>query len=582
MSSEDFKKFEEQFRELLATSLANQIKTFGTSPGSSSSSSSKAKTEKTNKSQQRNKKQIRSVQFDSDSEEDYEEDSTPDEYEDVKVPIKKNSIAPSSLKKSKNAITYNDDFYLTYADAYIEFTKQNPTTYHVVQYFAKLLEANGFKYLSEKENWEGSLKSEGLYYTIRNGTNVGAFAVGENWKPENGIGIIGSHIDALTAKLKPVSKKEKVDGYELLGVANYAGGLSPAWFDRDLGIGGRVLVRVEDKESTTGFKVISKLVSSAPKPIARISTLAEHFGQVAAPPYDKETKAIPVIGFNPGPDAEPTKDEKKSPVIDKHPLELLRFIAELAEVSVKDIVQLDLDLFDVQPGTKGGLRDDFIYAPRIDDRVCSFAAIHSLVESFKEGIPEGSFSQVLLYDNEEVGSNTRQGAQSNLINTLTENVIQKYIESNNTSASVGNLTKVAFANTLLLSADVNHLLNPTYKGEYLENHYPVPNKGITLSLDPNGHMVTDSVGLSIVEQIAELNGDELQRFHIKNGARSGGTIGPYISSHTGARTVDLGISQLSMHSIRAAIGVKDVGLGIKFFNGFFKYWQGVNKSFGDL
>lgn len=506
------------------------------------------------------------VTFDSDSE---DEDTTPDETETYfKVPS-------FSVKQ----VTYDDDYFIKYADEYISFTGKNPTTFHAIQYFSKLLEANGFKYLSEKDEWTNLTK--GLYYTTRNSTSLGAFAVGENWKPENGIGIIGSHIDALAAKLKPVSLKSKVDGYELLGVANYAGALSPTWFDRDLGLGGRVLIRVEDKSSGTGYKIISKLISSSPKPIARISTLAEHFGEVAAPPYDKEVRAIPVIGYNAGTDSVPTKEEKNSPLYGKHPLDLLRFIAELAETKVQDLVQLDLDLFDVQPGTKGGLRDDFIFAPRIDDRVCSFAAISALLEFTKDGsIPSGSFSQVLLFDNEEVGSLTRQGAKSTLVNSITERVIDGLGKSAGSSVDVA--ARTAFANSVVLSADVTHLLNPTYKSEYLDDHYAVPNKGITIALDPNGHMATDSVGQTIAQEVARLNDDELQYFQIKNGARSGGTIGPTISSNTGARTIDLGIPQLSMHSIRAAIGAKDVGLGVKYFNGFFKYWQEVNKSFGDL
>ncbi|CAM9020299.1 unnamed protein product [Wickerhamomyces anomalus] len=494
----------------------------------SESKSSKSKLPSNTSDKKSKRRSTNVVTFDSDSE---DEDTTPDEAENYfKVPS-------FNVKK----VTYDDDYFIKYADEYITFTGKNPTTFHAIHFFSKLLEANGFKYLSEKDEW--SDLSAGLYYTTRNSTSLGAFAVGKDWKPENGVGIVGSHIDALAAKLKPVSSKTKVDGYELLGVANYAGALSPTWFDRDLGIGGRVLIRVEDKSSSTGYKIISKLISSSPKPIARISTLAEHFGAAAAPPYDKEIKAIPVIGYNSGSDSEPTKEEKKSPLFGKHPLDLLRFIGELAETSVADIVQLDLDLFDVQPGSKGGLRDDFVFAPRIDDRVCSFAAINALIEFTKNGpIPSDSFSQVLLFDNEEVGSLTRQGAKT----------------------------------------DVTHLLNPTYKNEYLDDHFAVPNKGITIALDPNGHMATDSVGQTIAQEVARLNDDELQYFQIKNGARSGGTIGPTISSNTGARTIDLGIPQLSMHSIRAAIGVKDVGLGVKYFNGFFKYWQDVNKSFGDL
>ncbi|KAH3669117.1 hypothetical protein WICMUC_005081 [Wickerhamomyces mucosus] len=503
------------------------------------------------------------INFDSDSSEDgYESElTTPEEDND------------DSFKE----VTLNDEDYLKYANDYIEFTAKNPTTFHVVEYFSKLLESNGFAYLSEKSDWS-DLKEGGLYYTTRSGTSLGAFAIGKNWKPEYGAGIIGSHIDSLAIKLKPISKKAKVDGYELLGVAPYAGALNYQRLDRDLGISGRVLVKVKDEESVSGFKIVSKLISSAPKPIARISSLAPHFGEAANPPFDTESQTVPVIAYSPGIDLEPTESEKRSRLYGKHSLDLLRYISQLSEVSVEDLYELDLDLFDVQRGTIGGLKDDFIYAPRIDDRICSFAALTSLLEFTRKPIPDGSFSQVLLYDNEEIGSLTRSGARSNLVNSITERVIAKLFGEN-----VEALSRVSFANSIILSADVTHVLDPNYKNQFLENHYPLPNTGIAIAADvSNAHMATDHVGIALAETVAKLNGDTLQYFHIKNNARSGGTIGPSIASLTGARTIDLGIAQLSMHSVRAAVGVKDVYLGTKFFKGFFKYWRGVYDSFGDL
>ncbi|KAH3680726.1 hypothetical protein WICPIJ_008123 [Wickerhamomyces pijperi] len=555
----------------LGASMLNKTETKRSETATNATSQSNKRTAQLKKKIAASKKVIT---FDSDSESnsdstDFEnEETTPEEDED-----EDEEIHQTTIKQSKPE---DDKAYLKYANDYISFTQENPTTFHVVEYFGKLLEANGFTYLSEKKDW--SDLTAGLYYTTRNGTSLGAFALGKNWKPEYGAGIIGSHIDSLAIKLKPVSKKAKVDGYELLGVAPYAGALNYQRLDRDLGISGRVLVRVKDSKSITGFKVVSKLISSAPKPIARISSLAPHFGAAANPPFDTETQTIPVLSYSPGPDPTPTEAEKNSRLYGKHSLDLLRYIAELTEVSVEDLYQLDLDLFDVQPGTIGGLKDDFIYAPRIDDRICSFAALTSLLEFAEKPIPEGSFSQVMLYDNEEIGSLTRSGARSNLVNSITERVITALFKEN-----VEALTRVSFANSIILSADVTHVLDPNYKSEFMENHSPLPNTGIAIATDvSNSHMATDHVGIAVAETIAKLNGDTLQYFHVKNNARSGGTIGPSIASLTGARTIDLGIAQLSMHSVRAAVGVKDVYLGTKFFKGFFTHWRGVYDSFGDL
>ena len=152
------------------------------------------------------------------------------------------------------------------ADLFIDFTYKNPTTYHVVKFAANMLEKSGFKYLCEKGNWDKCIGKEGgKFYTIRNGTNLVAFIVGKNWTIERGAGVIGSHIDSLAVKLKPSSLKPHVEGFDVLGVAPYGGALGAPWFDRDLGIGGRVLDQDEDSDV-----IKEKLIDSTPDPIAKI------------------------------------------------------------------------------------------------------------------------------------------------------------------------------------------------------------------------------------------------------------------------------------------------------------------------
>lgn len=486
-------------------------------------------------------------------------------------PVQIQNLEVNSTKK------FTDDYYSKIADDYIEFTYKNPTIYHVVNFFKSKLELKGFTYLPESKSW-ADLKA-GKYFTTRNGSSLAAFVVGKDWQASKGVGAIGSHIDSLTTVLKPNSTKAKVDGYELLGVAPYAGTLGSVWWDRDLGIGGRLLVK--DGKG----KVSQHLVDSTPHPIAHIPTLAPHFGAPANGPFNTETQAVPVVGFSGENDKEeeqPTEEEKNAPLYGKHPLKLLRYIAKLANVSVGDILQWDLQLYDVQKGTKGGLNKEFVFAPRVDDRVCSFAALNALIDSTVDNnLAEDSFSIVGLFDNEEIGSLTRQGARGGLI----ELVVDRVLSSNFYNPEVLDIQeslRLTYANSIVLSADVNHLFNPNFPGVYLEHHKPLPNIGVTLSLDPNGHMATDSIGLALAEELAKKNGDKVQYFQIRNDSRSGGTIGPAISTSTGARTIDLGIPQLSMHSIRATLGSKDIGLGIKFFYGFFKNWRDVYDNFADL
>ncbi|KAK5961379.1 metalloaminopeptidase APE1 PWA37_001236 [Arxiozyma heterogenica] len=474
-----------------------------------------------------------------------------------------------------NIDIYNDDELVKFSQKFIDFTYNNPTTYHVIDYASQVLKENGFIYLSEKENWNDKI-NVGKYFTIRNGTSLVAFIIGKDWEETRGVGAIGCHVDALAAKLKPASIKESVEGYELLGVAPYGGTLNHLWFDRDLGVGGCVLFKNEKDN-----KIKSILINSTPSPIAKIPSLAPHFGKSAEGPFDKEDQAVPVIGFHyleKEDDIQISEEESKCPLIGKHSIHLLRYIAKIAGIKVSQIVQLDLDLFDVQKGSLGGLNNEFLFAPRLDDRLCSFAALWALVLLSKTVTIDSSdnFTLLGLFDNEEVGSLTRQGAKG----WLMESAIEK-VASARFGTKFNNLRTV-FANSIILSADVNHLFNPNFKEVYMKNHSPKPNVGVAISLDPNAHMATDVVGLAFVEELARKNGDKMQYFQIKNNSRSGGTIGPSIASQTGARTIDLGIPQLAMHSIRATTGSKDVGLGIRFFKGFYNNWRDVYDNYGDL
>lgn len=180
----------------------------------------------------------------------------------------------------------------SYTQTFISFITEHPTIFHAVACVCQRLEANGFTKLSERDSWTGKLSRGGKYFFERNGSSVIAFTVGKKYESGNGASVIASHIDALTTRLKPIPTLSTKAGYVQLGVAPYAGALNNTWWDRDLGIGGRVLV----KDSKTG-KIQSKLVKLG-WPIARIPTLAPHFGAAADLSHpNKETEMVPIIGL---------------------------------------------------------------------------------------------------------------------------------------------------------------------------------------------------------------------------------------------------------------------------------------------
>ncbi|OBA23945.1 hypothetical protein METBIDRAFT_30303 [Metschnikowia bicuspidata var. bicuspidata NRRL YB-4993] len=471
----------------------------------------------------------------------------------------------STIEKKGNETNTNtgdlSGFFEKLCFNYLDFTDKNPTTYHVISYFTQLLTSSRFKYIPESSFFEHTKKG-GLFFTKRDDQSMIAFVVGGKWVPENGIAGIGCHVDALTLKLKPCSLKTQVSDYELLGVAPYSGALNHLWLDRDLGIAGSILVR----DSVSG-KIQRRIITSGKHAVCRIPSLAPHFGIGASPPYNKETQMIPVLGYG---TVEPlaTDDEKTSALYGKHSLGLLRYIAKLADVKVSQMVEADLDLYDVQPATRGGLSDEFIFAPRIDDRLCAFSAIHGLLKHSMVGSLEefDGFLIVLLANNEEIGSATRTGAKGKLLNSVVERVLvsRKYKSSD---------LALVFANSVILSADVTHALNPNFTEAYLERHSPVPNKGLVLKLDASGHVVTDLTGQLLMNLIAQKNNLKLQEFHIRNDRPSGGTIGPMLAVDTGSRVIDVGLAQLSMHSIRASTGFKEPGIGVKTFEAFFRCWR---------
>lgn len=238
------------------------------------------------------------------------------------------------------------------------------------------------------------------------------------------------------------------------------------------------------------------------------------------------------------------------------------------------IVNWELELFDIQPATVGGLEKEFIFAGRIDDKLCSWAAIQALINSTDSNASSSQIKVVGLFDDEEIGSLLRQGARSNFLPTVIERVVDSFADS-----SITTLVSRTYANSFIVSSDVIHAVNPNFLNAYLENHSPRLNVGLAVSADPNGHMTTDAVSTAILQRCANKCNAKLQVFQIRNDVRSGGTVGPMLSAKTGIRAIDAGIPQLSMHSIRATTGALDPGLGVIAFQGFLDHYEHVDAEF---
>ncbi|KAF7960226.1 hypothetical protein EAE96_001824 [Botrytis aclada] len=471
-----------------------------------------------------------------------------------------------------------------YAGPFINFMTENPTVWHAIQYWENKLEDAGFTKLSPRDSWNGKLELNGKYYVNRNGTSLIAFSVGGAYKSGNGIAMVAAHSDSLTARLKPVSTKHNKAGFVQLGVAPYAGALNETWWDRDLGIGGRVLV----KDEKTGY--ISQKLVKLGWPIARIPSLAPHFGVGMFGQNNAETQLVPIIGLE-NSDIESSASSSssseqfqtsnisgaKSSFVSTQPPKLVNLIAkELGIENKETIINWELELFDTQPSQLGGLDKEFIFSGRIDDKVCSWSSIEALLSSSssEDSKSSGIISMVALFDDEEIGSLLRQGARGNFL----PGTVERIVECFNDSTYSPNILMETYAKSFLVSFDVTHATNPNFLEKYLENHCPRLNVGLTVEADSNGHTTTDSVSTAIFQRLAEKCGQKLQTFMIRNDSRSGGTVGPMLSSAMGVRAIDVGIPQLSMHSIRATTGSKDPGLGAKMIEGVFAGWESVDEE----
>lgn len=379
--------------------------------------------------------------------------------------------------------------------------------------------------------------------------------------------MIGGHIDALTAKLKPVSNKPNKAGYVQLGVAQYAGGLNHTWWDRDLSIGGRVVVRDEETGKTT-----TRLVK-VDWPVAKIPTLAPHFGVGMFGSNNRETQAVPIMGLESSrSDAEAEPLGPVGTFVTTQPPRLVKLIGkQLGIKSYGSILNWDLELYDSQPAQTCGLDRELITGGRIDDKLCSWSALMALLAADAKD-DDGYIKLVALFDDEEIGSLLRQGARSNFLPI----VIERAVEALNPHCYGPGLLGQTYAKSFLVSADVTHAGNPNFLETYLDQHVPQLNVGIAITGDSNGNMTTDGVSTAILRRVAEIIGAKTQTFQIRNDSRSGGTIGPSLSSAMGVRAADAGLAQLSMHSIRATTGALDPGLGVQFFKGFLDLWEQID------
>ncbi|CAI5756404.1 unnamed protein product [Candida verbasci] len=441
---------------------------------------------------------------------------------------------------------------MDYARGLVDYINSSPTPYHAVDTTKSMLISDGFKELSEKETWD--LENNKKYFVTRNGSSLIAFKTCDF---NAGIGIAAAHTDSPCLRIKPISNRES-EGYIQIGVELYGGLIAHSWFDRDLSIAGRVYVK-------EGDKFVSKLLK-IDKPLLKIPSLAIHLDRTVNQKFefDKETRMIPIVGqthlCKDSEDSKLSEEEFQSVehVIKRHNRSLIELIAKELNVDPLLIEDFELLLFDHQKATIGGLNDEFVFGARQDNLVSCYAATKALIESENKGFP-----LISLFDHEEIGSLSAQGADSSFLPDVLRRITRdKYFE--------------VMAKSFIASVDAAHSVHPNYKEFHENNHKPVMNKGPVIKVNANQKYLTNSPGIVLFKNIAKQANIPLQLIVGKNNAPIGSTLGKFIAGQLGIVTLDAGVSCLSMHSIRECTGALDVGLFTILLKSFFENFDEMN------
>ncbi|KAJ2707635.1 hypothetical protein FB645_000612 [Coemansia sp. IMI 203386] len=454
------------------------------------------------------------------------------------------------------------------AEQLVDFVNKSPSPFHAVDVCRNWLHGAQFTELKERQSWKGAIKPNGRYFFTRNGSSIVAFAVGGQFRPGNGVSIVAAHTDSPCFKLKPVSKKTNY-GFLQVGVQVYGGGLWHTWFDRDLSVAGRVMVR--DKSGGYAQRLVS-----IDEPIMRIPSLAIHLDRGVSDgfKYNKEVHLTPILAtVSKALNGDKSADSQGESGPSHHPV-LLERIAKELNIDVAEISDFELCLYDTQKAVIGGICKEFIYSARLDNLNSSYCAMEGLVNSLSD---EKAFEQdtnirmVALFDNEEVGSTSAYGANSSLI----ESALRR-IQASTANSESPTAFEESVANSFMISSDVTHAIHPNYSEKHEANHRPELQKGPSIKVNANQRYATTSVTSTILKDIAKRNDIPLQEFVVRNDSPCGSTIGPMLSAQLGLRTIDIGNPLLSMHSIREVCGTDDVGMSVKLFEHFFSEFAALD------
>lgn len=425
------------------------------------------------------------------------------------------------------------------ANELIEFIHQSPTAYHVIEQAKAMLGKAGFTELNMGDSWK--VKKGGKYFTTKSGSALFAFQLGSTPIEESGIKLISAHSDSPGFKIKPEPEILASERYLKLNTEVYGGPILNTWMDRPLSIAGRVLLK-----SKHTLQPINHLIDFK-RPLLVIPNMAIHLnrGVNDGVELNKQIDMLPLMAV-----VKQTFEKKNY---------LLNLIAEQLKIKQEDILDFDLYLYEVEKGSILGANQEFISSGKLDD----LAMVHAGLKAITGRINKASTHFLCIFDNEEVGSVTKQGAGSPVLRNIIERLMEKLGKSQEDYQR-------AIFKSFMISADMAHSIHPNHPDKHDPVLQPIINGGPVIKMHANQKYTTDGESAAIFESICNKADIPYQKFVNRSDMVGGSTLGNISTGKLDIRTVDIGNPMLAMHSVRELSGVKDHTFVTKAFDAFYK------------
>ena len=428
----------------------------------------------------------------------------------------------------------------------LSFLDASPVNFLAVKNIADTLLANGFRRVDPSQPL-GEVKSGDRFFVTKNDSSVFAFRIGNKPIADAGFHMICAHCDSPTFRIKPNAEMLTEGGIVKLNTEVYGGPIMSTWFARPLTLAGRVIVRGEDVMQP------QTLLLHIKRPLLQISNLAIHFNRQVndGVALSKQKDVLPLPG-------QITSQLEAGNLLMNVILEELNSNAAGRELCAKDILDFDLYLADATPACTFGVHNEFISSGRLDDLSMCYAGLEALIAS-----DTTDTTQVLaLFDNEETGSQTKQGAGSPFLSFMLKRIA---LAQSNTEEAYFQAVERAF----MISADNAHAWHPNYPEKYDPTNHPMLGGGPVIKFNAAQKYASDAVSAAVFAGLCEKAGVPCQRFVNHSDVAGGSTLGNILASSIPLRGVDMGNAILAMHSCRETGSVADHVFCVKVFTEFY-------------